>query len=212
LDKDTWSFSFPGRLASLPSLDRIIRKLDPDRRVVARFFPPSHGTIDAGGLETRGDGRAQEQVVDSQSGVARVGVSEIVPEGVDALARVKRAQGVGPTLRDELAKSFADLDAEQRVVDPSLWFVDVEFGRHHVIIAGEHDRRAAREKLGAMRDQPLKPTQLEVEFLASKRIAVRQVQAADQQAVDRRLDVSAMQVVLVARESASGLDQRLAAG
>src|ERR1700751_2542242 len=62
-----------------------------------------------------------------------------------------------------------------------------------------------------MRDQPLEPAELEAEFLALCWIAVRQVQAADKQAVDRGLDVSAVRVVLVARESAARLDQRLAA-
>jgi hypothetical protein len=64
---------------------RPVRKFDPDRRMIARFLPASRRAIDAGRLKARGDGRAQEQVVDAQSRVARVGVSEIVPEGVDAL-------------------------------------------------------------------------------------------------------------------------------
>ena len=62
-----------------------------------------------------------------------------------------------------------------------------------------------------MGDQPLEPTQLEAEFLAFHRIAVRHIEAADQEAVDRSLDVAAVQVVLVAGESAARFDQRLAA-
>ena len=77
--------------------------------------------------------------------------------------------------------------------------------------SGEHDRRAARQKLGAMRDQPLEPAQLEVEFLAAKWIAVGQVETADQKAVDRRLDVSAVEVVVIARQRAPRLYDALAA-
>src|SRR5579872_721170 len=136
-------------------------------------------------------------MVDAQSGVARIGVAEIIPERVDAFARMKRSKRIGPALRDKPAKSFSHLDAKQSIVDPSLGLVDVEFGRHHVIVAGEHDRRAGREKLLAMRDQALEPAELEAEFLASYRIAVRHVEAADEEPVDRSLDVAAMRVVLV---------------
>ena len=102
----------------------------------------------------------EQQVVDAQAGVARVGVPEIVPERVDPLAGMQRAQRVGPALRDKPAKGFAHLGAEQRVVDPALRLVDVELGRHDVVVAGEHDRRAGREQLGGVRDQPLEPAQL----------------------------------------------------
>src|ERR1700689_2715965 len=104
-------------------------------------------------------------MVDAQPGVARVGVSEIIPECVDALAGMKRSQGVGPTLRGKPAKSVSHLDAKQRIVDPSFRLIDVEFARHHVVIADEHNRRASREKFSGMRDQALKPAQLETEFL-----------------------------------------------
>jgi len=150
-------------------------------------------------------------MVDAQSGVARVGVTEIVPECVDALAGMKRSQGVSPTLRGKPAKSVSNLDAKQRVVDPSLRLIDVEFGWHYVVIADEHDRRASGEKLGGMRDQALKPAQLEAEFLTIHRIAVRHVEAADQEAVDGGLNVAAVEIVVVARERAPGLDQGFAA-
>src|SRR3984957_12685281 len=95
----------------LRPLPRLVCKFDPDRRMVACFLPASHVAIDAGRLKARGDGRAQEQVVEAQSRVTRVGVSEIVPEGVDALSRMKRSQRVGPALRDQPAEGFTHLDA-----------------------------------------------------------------------------------------------------
>ena len=63
-----------------------------------------------------------------------------------------------------------------------------------------------------MGEQPLEPAQLEAEFLAFYRIAVRRVEAGDQEAVDRGLDVAAVEVVIVARKRAPGLDHPLAAG
>src|SRR5689334_2272667 len=77
---------------------RSVREFNPDRRVVARLLPAARGAIDAGALETRGERRAEQQVIDAQASVARVGVPEIVPERVDALAGMQRAQRVGPAL------------------------------------------------------------------------------------------------------------------
>jgi hypothetical protein len=74
-------------------------------------------------------------MVDAQSGVARISISEIVPERGDALARMKGPQRIGSTLRDEPGKRFLDLGGKQRVVDPSLGLINVEFGRHHTIVA-----------------------------------------------------------------------------
>src|SRR5689334_7769934 len=83
---------------------RSVRECNPDRRVIARLLPAARGAIDAGAIEARGEGRAQEEVVDAQAGVAHVGVPEIIPERVDALAGMKRPERVGPALRGEAAK------------------------------------------------------------------------------------------------------------
>src|SRR6185437_1546122 len=98
-------------------------KFDPGRRVVARLLPAAHAAVDARRVQTCGGGRAEQKVIDAQAGVARVSVPKIVPKGVDALAGMKGAQSVGPTLRDQAAKGFANLDAEQGVIDPSLRLV-----------------------------------------------------------------------------------------
>ena len=56
-----------------------------------------------------------------------------------------------------------------------------------------------------MLDQPLEPAQLVVELRPGPRIAVGQVEAADQDAVDRRLDVAALRVVGIAGQAAPRL-------
>ena len=56
-----------------------------------------------------------------------------------------------------------------------------------------------------MSRQALEPAQLVVELRAGRRVAVRQVEAADQHPVHRRLDVAAVGVVGIAGEAAAGL-------
>ena len=52
------------------------------------------------------DARAQEEVVEPESGIAPVGVPEIVPEGVDSFAGMKLPQCVCPPLVNELGIRF----------------------------------------------------------------------------------------------------------
>ena len=98
------------------------------------------------------------------------------------------------------AKGLADLGAEQRVVDPALGFVDVELGGDDVVVAGEHDGRAARRaaSLRAPRSRS-NHLQLVIELGSRRRIAVGQIEAADEHAVDRGLDVAAVGIVRIAR-------------
>ena len=58
-----------------------------------------------------------------------------------------------------------------------------------------------------MRRQAFEPAQLVVEFRAGRRIAVGQIEAADQHAVHRRLDIAAVRVIRIARQAAPGLDR-----
>ena len=60
--------------------------------------------------------------------------------------------------------------------------------------------------------QPLHPAQLVVEFRTRLRVAVGQIEAADDDAVDCRLDVAAMVVVRIARQAAPVLHRLDAAG
>src|SRR5690348_6104564 len=63
--------------------------LYPGRRVIARSFPSPYIAVDPGLLQPRGECRVQQQVVDPQSGVPLIGVTEIVPERVDLLLGVQ---------------------------------------------------------------------------------------------------------------------------
>ena len=64
------------------------------------MFVGPHIAVDAGGNQAAGKGRAQQQMIDAQAGVAGKGVPEILPECVDPLIGVQRPQRVGPALRE----------------------------------------------------------------------------------------------------------------
>jgi hypothetical protein len=55
--------------------------------------------------------------------------------------------------------------------------------------------------------KPLEPAELVLKLRTRRRIAVRQVKAADQHTVHRRLDIAAMGVVRIAGQTALRLDR-----
>jgi hypothetical protein len=61
--------------------------------------------------------------------------------------------------------------------------------------ARDRSRRAAVQKTLGVARQPFEQVQLVIEFRARRRIAVRQIQASDDQAADGRLDVAAMRII-----------------
>ncbi len=72
---------------------------------------------------------------------------------MQSLHRVDRA------LRDKTAIGLPDLRPEERVIEPSFRRVDVEIGRHDVVVAGEHDRLAACEQAFGVFRQSVEPAQ-----------------------------------------------------
>ena len=65
-------------------------------------------------------------MVNAQPGVAAVGISEIIPEGVYPLVGMELSEGIRPTLRKKVAIGGADFRAEKRVIWPAAGFVDTE--------------------------------------------------------------------------------------
>ena len=167
--------------------------------MIACVVAAAHPTINTGGGETLRQGRAEQKMIDAQAGIASERIPEILPERVDPLARVQRPQRIGPALLYKTAIGIPHLGAEQRVIDPALRRVDIEIGGHDVVIAGEHDRLTGRKQSSGMFHQPVEPAQLVIEFRSRRRIAVGQIQAPENRAVDRRLDVAAMGVGRIAR-------------
>ena len=87
--------------------------------MIAGFLPPADAAVDLGSDETAGERRAEQQMVDAQPGVSRKRIPKVIPECVDALARVKRAQRVDPPLFDQAMEGGADFRAKQRANAPA---------------------------------------------------------------------------------------------
>src|SRR5208283_2949856 len=150
-------------------------------------------------------------MIDAQAGVAREIISEVVPESVNVLVRMQLAHGVGPTLSDQVSKGLASLGTEERVLHPALGLVNINLGRDHIVVAGENGWRVGREEILRVFRQALEPTELVVELGPRRGIAVGQIKAADDDAVDTRLDVAAVRVLGIAGQAATTLDRFAAA-
>src|SRR5215471_10972703 len=124
-----------------------IRQLDPGRCMIARLLPTADLPVHLRRSETVTNRRAKQQVIDPKTRVPRPCIPEIVPEGVDALTRMKRPHRISPALRQQTVERVADLGPEQRIIDPALRLINIEFGGHHVEIADEHDGHTGREEL-----------------------------------------------------------------
>jgi hypothetical protein len=184
-----------------------IGKLDLGRRMIARVLPASYLSIHAGGDGPPGGCGAEQQMVNVQVRVTGPGVPEVVLEGVDALAGVTSAHSVGPAWGHQIMECRADLRPEQRIVGPALRLVDVELGRHDVVVTRENHLLARGQQLGCMCGQAFELAEFVVELRPGRRIAVGQVEAADQGVVHCRLGVAAACVVGVARQVAAGHDR-----
>ena len=137
---------------------------------------------------------AEQEVVEPQPGVAPPAIALVVPESVDRLVRVQvRSASVQPCF-EQAPERGAACGLQQRVVVPRLGRIDVGVGRHDVVVAGQHHGQRCWPERGGVGDQALEPGELVVEFRAGLRIAVRQVDGADQDAVDSGLDVAALPV------------------
>src|ERR1700691_319950 len=107
--------------------------------MIARFLPAANGPIDSGAAKPWGQRAIQQQVIDSQARIASICISEVIPKRIDSLPRMKRSNRVCPSLLEQLTISSSRLWSKQRIVHPPFRFVDVNFSRHHVVIAGEDD-------------------------------------------------------------------------
>ena len=134
-------------------------------------------------------------MIDAKTGIAAKGITKILPECVDAFARMQLPQSVGPALRDEETIGLSHLGAKQGVIHPALGCVNVEIDRHDIVVACEHDRPTAGMQAFCTVRQSVEQAQLLVELGSGGRIAVRQIDAANCQTVGRRFDIAAMHVV-----------------
>src|SRR5436190_2154320 len=89
-----------------------------------------YGAIDTRSLQPRGKIGTEKEVVEPQACVARPAVSHVVPERIDALIRMQRANGVGPTLLEQTRKRGTTLRLHQRILLVRPGGIDVALRRH----------------------------------------------------------------------------------
>jgi hypothetical protein len=137
-----------------------IPKAYPHRRVVAGALHPPCFTIDAGAMQALPQSGTQQDVVETQTAIALLALSLVIPEGVRRLFGMKRANGIGPASRDEALIRSAALGLEKGVMIPGLRRVDVEVCRHNVEVSSQHDRRSGRVEFSRVGVQALEPREL----------------------------------------------------
>jgi hypothetical protein len=93
---------------------------------------------------------------------------------------------------DDAARRSVRLERGTRFAHDSLVEGD---GFELPVPARDRSRRAAVQKTLGVARQPFEQVQLVIEFRARRRIAVRQIQASDDQAADGRLDGAAMRII-----------------
>ena len=164
---------------------------DPYGRVIARARPAAHIAIDAGILADAGQSRAEQQMVEAKT--RRCAASDCAGSArrcrcarPDAVPRWHRSSPGQPAARRRRGSRL-----DQGVIIPGGRRIDVDLGRRDIVVAGQHDRHVLAQQLARMRLQAPEPGQLVVEFRARLRIAVGQIDAADEDAVDGGLDVAA---------------------
>src|SRR5207244_12871865 len=90
--------------------------------------------------------------------------------------------------------------------------VDIERRWGYVVVAGQHDRDVLLDEFLRVRAQPREPGELGVEFRPGLRVAVRQIDAGDDDAAHGGLDVACFAIAGVARQRIADQDRLGIAG
>lgn len=186
----------------LPPLSTVYRsgvELDPDGGVVAGMRPTTRKLIESSRSERRRQRRAQQEMVDPESSIPRECISEIFPEGIDPLVGLEVSQSIRPTLRDKLRIGRSHFWPKESVVAPSIRSVDVQVCRHDIEVADQCDRCIEIDQFSGVGRKAFKPAEFVIELRAGRRVAIREVEAADDNAVYDRFDIPAVGIVRITR-------------
>jgi len=171
--------------------------------MVARLVERPRAGVDAGCLEPLRRGLVQQQMVDADAGIAFERAPPIGPEAVDALIGMQVADRIGPALVEDAAIGGFGFGREERVLLPVLGFVHIEVGGNDVEVAANDDGGIEVEKRCQMRVEPRHPLHLVIELRTGPGVAVGKIEAGDQDAADRGLDIAALLVAGIAGEPAA---------
>lgn len=76
---------------ALSDNDLVVIEFNPDRRMIAGVLPAARELVDAADMQAFTQGRAEQETIDAQAGVAREGIPEILPERIDPLLGMQQA-------------------------------------------------------------------------------------------------------------------------
>lgn len=179
--------------------------------MVAGAVQAADPAIDARILEMISQIRRDQEVVDPQTLVPGPALAQIRPIGPRQRIGMERPHSVGPALIQQALERSPALRPQQGVVAIGMAGVDVGLGRDDIVVAGQHDGRAAVQQGLGVDVEGVEPGQLVVELWAGIGIAVGQVQATDQHAVHRRLDVAGLALIGIGRQGGASENRRHAA-
>ena len=80
--------------------------------MIARLLPTADLPVHLRSGQTVDNRRAEQQMVDAKARVPRPGISEVVPESVDARTWMKRPHCISPALRKQAMERVTDLGPE----------------------------------------------------------------------------------------------------
>src|SRR5438874_5393426 len=109
-------------------------------RAVVRAF---HGVADEGALQTRAQGRADEEVIDAPAHISRARAGHRAPPGVMPATLLELPEGVEETRLHKPAETGPFFGRETVVLHVGLRIGQINFGVRHVEITAENHRLAA---------------------------------------------------------------------
>jgi hypothetical protein len=112
--------------------------------------PAADVAVYTGIIETIGEGRIEEDVVEPQPSITLPSFSHVVPEGIHRLGRTGPRP---PALREDSVICRAALRLKQRVRVPGSGRINVLTGGYDVVVACQHDRDARFVKLVCVRGE-----------------------------------------------------------
>ena len=185
--------------------------LDPDRCVVAGFFPAAIGLVDAAGDQPVGKFGRKQRVVDAEAVIALPGTGLIIPDrsryrradcAVRSASRpaVMRAGGH----RHRAIRAASARRRPWRGGDQTSWSCGMTL-KSPMTIAGT----SSRGNFAHAAAQPFHPAQFVIELRARLGIAVGQIDAGHAQAEDIGFDIAGMFVLRLARRARAALRRRL---
>jgi hypothetical protein len=143
-------------------------------------------------------------MIEAKARIPGSSLALVVPERVNRVLGMHGPDCVDPSLVEQALESCPRRQLKESVSAPRAGIVDIGVSRHDIEITYQGDRHLGGEQIRGVNDQALEPRQFIGEFWPGSRIAIWQIQAPDQHALDRRLNVSCLTVGGITRQGRPG--------